>query len=354
MDLDFVLNGLGFGSVGQNLAKVNGDVNVLRPFIGSDGRNYINVADASSPTGAKAIVTNAGATLRKDEWQQIDDMVVKAARPRMKIVNSLRSAGLTTSIPNAFGTTVYQYERQSDISAARVSMDALAAGDNDRPVYDLVNLPLPIISKEVSMNARQIAASRNGNTPLDLSMLELAAIKVAETAESLVLGTYGTYAFGGGTLYGYLNFPSRITGTFADPAGGGWTPTALYNSVIEMLVAATNKYHYGPFKLWYSTGLMQYMMQQFSLYDSTALQNRISQLPNISSVEMADYLTGKQLLLVQQTSDVSRLIVGMDITTVQWPEKGGLEEKFRVMAMFVPQMKVDQAGNTGIVHYVSA
>lgn len=355
METDFILNSAANGSLSSQLLANNFDTSVLRPFVGDDGRSYISrntgkLDDNGNPI-AEALVTNAGATLRKDEWEQIDDVVVKAARKRLKIVNWLRSSGLSVNIPNGFGTTVYQYERQSDISAARISMDALAPGDNDRPVYDLVNLPLPIIHKEVTMSSRQLATSRKGNTPLDTSMLELAAIKVAEEAEKLHLGTFGTFVFGGATLYGLTNFPSRITGSATDPAGGSWTPTATYNDVLAMISAAYDKFRYGPFKLWYSTGYLQYMMRQFSLYDPTPLERAIANIPQISSVEVCDYLTGKQLLLVQEDSSTVRTVIGMDIQTVQWQERGGLLEKFRVMAMMVPQMKVDQSSNCGVVHY---
>lgn len=350
METDFILNGAASGNISSQLLATGGDLGVLRPFVGEDGRSYITVNDGKG--GDRAIVTNAGATLRKDEWEQIDDVVVKAARKRLNIVNWLRGSGLSVSLPNAFGTTVFQYERQSDISAARVSMDALSPGDNDRPVYDLVNLPLPIISKEVTMSSRQLAASRRGNTPLDTSMLELAAVKVAEEAEKLHLGTYGSFSFGGASLYGLTNFPNRNTGNLTDPAGGGWTPATTYNEVITMLKALYDEFHYGPFKLWYSTDFMPYMLRPYSTaYESTNLERTIAQISQISSVQLCDYLTGKQLLLVQESSSTVRTIIGMDVQTVQWQERGGLLEKFRVMAMMVPQMKVDINGNCGIAHY---
>jgi len=53
---------------------------------------------------------------------------------------------------------------------------------------------------------------------------------------------------------------------------------------------------------------------------------------------------------VQQTSDVIREVVGMDITTVQWEEEGGMRLNFKVMAILVPQLRADFNGNTGIVH----
>lgn len=354
MDMDFILNGSATGSSASMLLATNGHTGALRPWKGNDGRSYISIPDGVDADGKpkdKAIVTNAGALLRKNEWERIDDMVVKAARPRLKLINNMRSAGLTLNIANAFGTAVLQYERQSDISAARIGMDVTPSGDNDRPSYDIVNLPLPIISKEITMNSRAIAISRNGNTPLDVSNLELAAIKVAEQAEQLALGTLATYTYGGGTVYGLTNFPSRTTGTFLNPNVSGWTPTMLYNSVIDMIDQSTQNYHYGPWDLYYSTGLLKYMMQQFSIYDSTALEAAIRKLPGMASVQMLDYLTGNQLLLVERSSSVARIVMGMDITTVQWQENGGATEKFRVMAMMVPQLKVDQDGNCGVTHY---
>ena len=353
MDMDFILNGSAHGSSASLLANT-GDVGLLRPWLGRDGKTYASVSDGLNEDGTpkqRAIVVNSGATLRKNEWQRIDEMVVKAARPRLKLINNMRAAGLTYSMPNAFGSSVLQYERQSDISAARIGMDVTPSGDNDRPVYDIVNLPLPIISKEITMSSRAIAISRNGNTPLDTSNLELAAIKVAEQAEQLALGTLSTYTYGGGSVYGLTNFPSRITGTFLNPTASGWTPTMLYNSVINMIDASTQAYHYGPWDLYYSTGLLKYMMQQFSVYDSTALEAAIRKLPGLASVQMLDYLTGNQLLLVERSSSVARIVMGMDITTVQWQENGGATEKFRVMAMMVPQLKTDINSNCGIVHY---
>jgi hypothetical protein len=40
----------------------------------------------------------------------------------------------------------------------------------------------------------------------------------------------------------------------------------------------------------------------------------------------------------------------MDVTTVQWDEKGGMKKNFKIMAIIVPQLRADQNSNTGIVH----
>ena len=54
--------------------------------------------------------------------------------------------------------------------------------------------------------------------------------------------------------------------------------------------------------------------------------------------------------IVQMTSDVARAVVGMDITTVQWESKGGMQLNFKVMCINVPQIRADFYGNCGILH----
>src|SRR5690606_26557171 len=118
------------------------NVNSLRPWVGKDGRSYISTVHNGK---AVAVPVNNAALLRKDEWIQLDTAVIKAAKPRLRLVADLRSAGLTYTIPNGIGKTVLQTESQSDITDAGISMDGLDQQQRDRPKYDITNLPLPII-----------------------------------------------------------------------------------------------------------------------------------------------------------------------------------------------------------------
>ena len=61
-------------------------------------------------------------------------------------------------------------------------------------------------------------------------------------------------------------------------------------------------------------------------------------------------LTDDNVIMVQMTSDVVRLVVGLSITTVEWDSDGGLTKNFKVMAIMVPQIRNDQDGNSGVVH----
>jgi len=213
--MDFIYNGQASGGVADRLIANNMQVGALRPYLGKDGRTYITVVDNEGK--AKAVpVTNAPASLRKDDWKLLDEAIVRVAKERLRAVADLRSAGLTFGIANGMGKTILETETQSDISPAEISMDGLRLSSADRPHFELTNLPLPIIHKDFNFTARQLTTSRNGGSPLDTTTAELAGRRVAEEAEKLLLGVSSSFAYGGGTVYGLTNFPSRITASLTD------------------------------------------------------------------------------------------------------------------------------------------
>ncbi|MHA1170341.1 MAG: major capsid protein [Candidatus Hodarchaeales archaeon] len=355
--MDVIMNGQAQGDIATKLLANNMDPGILRPFVGADGRSYATIIENGEPV--VKLLNNATATLRKDAWQILDAAVVKAAKPRLKAVADLRAGGLTYNIPNGMSKTVVQTETQSDISEAIVSMSGIRQSDTDRPVYEITNLPLPIIHKDFQFPTRQVMVSRNSGSPLDTSTAELAARRVAEQAEQLLLGTAGSYAYGGGTIYGYTNFPSRLTKTMTAPTAGGWTAATAVNEVLEMKLQANQAFHYGPYMLYCSTAWDVYLDDDYSSSkgDNT-LRERLRAIESISDVRTLDYLdtagTSYIMLLVQMTSDVVREVVGMDINTVQWETQGGMMLNFKVMAILVPQLRADQNSNTGIVHGTTA
>ena len=74
-------------------------------------------------------------------------------------------------------------------------------------------------------------------------------------------------------------------------------------------------------------------------------------LPQYSSSKFISYnVFPFTVLMVQMTPDVARAVVGMDITTVQWESKGGMQVNFKVMGILVPQLREDFNGNCGIAH----
>ncbi len=281
-EMNYIMNGQGSGSVAAKLMAVNGDPRCLRPFIGNDGRSYITqskmvdgkLVDVAIPIG------NATTVLRKDDWLQIDDAVVKASKDRLRAVADLRSAGLTYSIPNGMGKTVLQTETAGDVNPAIVSLDGLAESPNDRPLFEATNLPLPIIHKDFNYSIRQILASRNGGSPLDTFTAELAARRVAEEAEKLLLGVSTVadqFAWGGGTIYGYTDFPSALTRTITTPTGAIGQGATFLADIMAMKQQSQNALHYGPWMLYVSSAWDQFLDDDFKANGTITIRNRVKE-----------------------------------------------------------------------------
>lgn len=349
--MDFINNGIASGSIAQMLLNGNFDINDLRLYQGDNRTGTYKTVFNAQGEPTQVQVSNANATLRKDEWIELDKAVVKAAKPRLNLVGDLRSSGLSMTIPGGMGKTVLQTQNQSDINGASISMNGNDDNQDDRPVYDLTNLPLPIIHKDFTIDARQLSASRQGGSPLDTSMAALASRQVADTAEKLAIGVLASYTYGGGSVYGLVNFPDRLTKSMTLPTATGWTGATFLGEVLDMRQQSVDAFHFGPFKLYVSPSWDRFLDSDYSTAkgDNT-LRQRVEAVQGIDGVTTLDFLTGFQAILVEQSADVIRMINGMDPTTLQWETNGGLQLNFKVMTIMVPQLRSDFNGNTGIVH----
>jgi uncharacterized linocin/CFP29 family protein len=233
---------------------------------------------------------------------------------------------------------------------AEISMDALKETQEDRPEFGLTNLPLPVIHKDVSFPARQIATSRKMGQPIDTSSVEAAARRVSEQMEKLALGVASSFTYGGGSVYGLTNFPNRITRTITSPEAGDWDGGTFVEDVLDMRQDAQDAYHYGPYVLFVSPSWDRYLDEDFKADSDITVRERVAKINGISDIMTLDYLTGYSALLVQLTSDVVRMVTAMDITTVQWSSKGDLQKHYKVMGVIVPQVRADHNTNTGVVH----
>jgi uncharacterized linocin/CFP29 family protein len=346
---DFVLNGIAHGPIAEKLMAVNWDVGALRPWMGSNGVTYVTITQNGQLKNIP--ISNATTTLRQYDWKQMDKAVVQTAKQRLKAVAAIRSAGLTYNIPNGMAKTVLETETVSDINDAQVTMDALHKGPADRPVFEVSQLPLPIHHYDFHYSARQIQASRNGGSPLDTTTAEMAGRKVAESIEKMLLGKLSTYTFGGGTIYGFTNYTSALTKTITSPATSGWTGATIVSEMLAARQQSMDAYHYGPWILLTAPSWDQYLDQDYSsAKGDNTVRDRLAKISGIQSIITCDYLTSYEMVLVQLSTDVCRLIEGMDITTVQWESDGGFLVNFKVMAIVVPQLRADQNSNTGIVY----
>jgi len=332
------------------------DFNRMRPILeDNEEKAYVITCngDPSKHESYKKREINANAaTLRRDEWKQLDAAILEATRIRLGGVSDLESKGLVFNIGNAMGTTVLEYHDINDAMIAGMSMDGLTRGDADRPVFTTNYLPLPIIHVDFELNQRVLEASRSLGNPLDTTMVEQATRRILEKREQLLFTAASTaYAFGGGTIYGYLDEPNRnqvsLDSNWDDSAASG---ADIVADVVAAKQASINAGYYGPWMLYIPTNFETKLDKDYSSSYPKSIRSRIMEIDGIAGISVSDTLTADNVILVQMTTDVVRLVRGMPIRVVQWSQEGGLITKFKVMTIQVPQVRSEQAGNSGVVH----
>ena len=314
-------------------------------------------------------VCNA-ATLRREDWIQLDRAVVLSSRQRLRAAADLEASSSFGGF-DAMGKMTLEYQAMSDPGEAVVDMDGRTDGNTDTPLWILRSLPLPITHSDFGYSSREIEVSSNSGTPVDSVMAEAAGRRVGESVEDQVIGnvtgvTYATQTAGPGThtgtstVYGYTNFPQRLTKTnFTAPTAGGWVPDTTHNEVLAALDQLYAQYFYGPFMLYHSIDWTQYMNRVYNISGGSpageTLRTMLLKNPDIKDVRRLDRLTSTfTLLLVQMTSEVAQMVNGMDTTVLQWQEKGGLDHRFKVMCIKVPRLRSDYSSRAGILHGTTA
>jgi uncharacterized linocin/CFP29 family protein len=357
MPIDFVYNGQSSNSaIADRLMAANWDAGALRPWLGPDGRSYVTLTRNGVPTTVR---TNAQATLTKEAWLQLDTAILRVARNRLRVVADLRAAGLTFNIPNGLGTTVLEYQKMNNTGSAVISMDGLRLAGDFRPVFESAYLPLPFIHSDFQYSARQIATARQSGAPLDTTTGEMAGRNIAEMTEKLTLGRLDTYAYGGGTIYGMTNFSAKLTATFTKPSNTAWTAATHLSEVLDAKQTLQDANHYGPYVLYYSSKWDKYLDNDFNTaYPNKTLRQRIREIDGIQDVRTLDYLdtaaSTYNCVMLEMDSGTIRLVIGMDVTTLEWDDMGGLRKNYKVMCIIIPQLRADYDGNTGILHATAA
>lgn len=384
---DYVLNGQGFGPVGEAMAAYGYDAGYHRPFFDANGQRCVTIRTGRMTTNSagkqtpeyetvrvqdvfmdKGIynpVWNA-TSLRKGEWITYQDKVIRAARLRLKAWADLQSASSYGGF-DGMSTMILEHETMDDPGSALVDMEGLAESQSDQHRFQLEGLPLQITHSGFRLSQRVLAVSRKRGTPANSRLAEACGRRVAEKVEQTLIGTVTGLTYGGNStqvggygrnssVYGYLNFPSRLTKTnMTTPTGSNPETT-----VAEVLAARDQLYdakYYGPFTIYHSTDWDKYLDNDYArLGGSNAnmtLRDRLRKIDGITDVKRLDYLQASSnpftMIFVQMTSDVVEAVNGMDLQTVQWEGRGGAEIYFRVMCIWVPRIYADFNGNTGLL-----
>jgi uncharacterized linocin/CFP29 family protein len=318
-----------------------------------------SVAQKLLANGMNASGLRTNATLRYDEWKLIDEAVIQMALTRLQGIKDLQSKGLVKPLSNGLGTTVFQYEKQSGMSAASLDMDAVTRTQGDKVVFSTGYLPMPIIHKEFYLTIRQLEASRNRGEPLDTTFAAAATRQVIEKAEYILFNGTSSFTYGGGVVYGLKDAPNRATASITypwgdiDSSGGGTSERIgekIIGDILEGIGALNAKKFFGPFQLYVGTKYGVGLENDFKTNSDRSIRERIEAINSISGITVADQCAEDDAFLVQMTPDVIQLVEGLALMPVEWDTQGGLVKEFKIITIMVPWIKSDYDGNCGVCH----
>ncbi len=341
------------------------DPGLARPYFAQNKQGVwgkymtVCVGNPNDVSSYKTIPITTNATLRRDEWKQLDEALVVVSRERLGGVDDLVTNGLVWNLQNAMGTTILEHHTVSDALEAQITMDGINRGRNDKPDFHYHYTPVPIISVDYEIDARTLASSRSLGNAIDVTDAQYAARKVNEKLESLLF-TNTSYSFGEkgsdsrNSIYSYLSHPDRNKVTLSIPWDhSSITAAGILQDVQDMKAALVAAHHYGPYMLYVPTAYERVLDDDYTTtVNGTTLTigERILKLKNIKGIKVIDTLTTDNVILVQMTTDTVRLVRGMGLQNIEWGVEGNMMTKYKVMTIQVPQIRSDYNGKCGVAH----
>lgn len=300
---------------------------------------------------------HGNATLRKEEWVELEEQLLESARERLRAVDDLRNAGLVHPV-GGLGVLVSEWETGSEITDAGITMDGETVTEEDRQEFGLEGTPIPVIQKRFRIGERVLMASRMRGAALDLTTGNEAARAVARTSENMMF--YGTTI--GVTrsrekvyqVYGYTTHPDKASFTISD-----WSlaqGTTVLSEILQMITVMERDHrHFGPFVLYIPADFSSKFAEDFKADSDKSLRQRVLEDPRISDIRVADALKGASnggpdVVMVELSRGTVDLAVGSDLATTQWSSGSGWTNYFQVFTAWAPRIKADFDGRVGVMH----
>lgn len=291
---------------------------------------------------------NNATTSRHERHKQYDAELVRVANDQLVGIGDIQSRGLVTPLEH-IGVTLSTYERVSGLTSAQVSMTGTSKGDNDQVVFSEENTPVPVFSKDITINFRQAARLR-ASGDIDLTVVSQASYEVTALMEDALFNGNTSIAAGGTTLKGYTTYENRNTVILA---GSGWTVTSgreVIQDVIDMRTALRDHNFDGPFVLYVPTEYADMLDNDYDTYKEGSFRSRILQLEGISEIRTAKKLANNNIILVQLDRRVVDLAIAQPLTNIFVREEGLGTEHYRQMAIQVHRLKSTYQGQCGFCH----
>lgn len=321
-------------------------------LINTQGQAFGSVAEALLACNMDTRGLRTNSVLRYKEWETIDKALVEEVMSRLVAVADLKSRGLVYNVGAGLAAMVLVYEKASRMGSAQLSMDGEHQGRRDRVLFETGYLPLPICFSDFSINARVLAASRLNGSNLDDTQTRMAGRVVAEYLEDLLVNGDGTFSYGGGSIVGYTSAPGKNTGSFTAWGSSGADPV---QDALDMKQASINAGFRGPWVMYGPSEYETVLDEDYSsVKGNNTVRQRITAIEGIQECKTLDSLATGNLLLIQMTADVVRMVSALPLQNVEWKEGAGTRTNFKAMTIDVPQVRSTKAGASGVTHFTAA
>lgn len=305
---------------------------------------------------ANGLMVNS--TLKKDEWEELDRVVLQEATKPLNVTATLMRLGLTKRL-GSIGTLTAQYSKSSEVTAANRSLTGTTLGDKDLPDHDIAGVPVPVIFKEFEIPMRTLAASRRMGDGLDVTAAVAAAKVVGESIEDLVLNGDTTINLNGASIAGITTQANRNTDTATNYGGGDWgTITNVQATINGMIAASEGDNYFGPYGIFVST--TQYGQAARAFFTDGSGDTPVSRalrIPGLQFIEPAHWLSDGVVVLINLTRDVIELAYVDEfwpISNREWSSGDGMVTHYKVMSVMTPIVKATYGLRSGVVHATSA
>jgi uncharacterized linocin/CFP29 family protein len=261
------------------------------------------------------------APLSPDQWAAIDQTVVRTAQ---SILVGRRFIGLV----GPFGPGVESLPNDTISGAGAGQLDLLGTQESDVIGIDRRRfLPLPLLYKDFWIHWRDLEASRQLGTPLDVGKAAAAAAATAQAEDRLVFdGELGLGLPGLRSVEGRLSLPMSDWGSMG----------RAFADVVEGVRALTQAGFNGPYALAVSPRLYADLNR---IFDATGVLE-LEQVEKLArrGVYPTAVLPEPTALLVDSGGQNLDLAVGLDLSTA-YVESSNLNHHFRVLESMVLRIR---------------
>lgn len=299
----------------------------------------------------------AAAPLTDKAQVVIDRAVVEVGQQRLTFVADLISAGLTYSLNDPLSVSQLEWYSSDKVGAAKRTMSPSARGERKMPTLTPNRLPVYLTTDDFSIDIRTLKQSQRAGMPLDTTLVKQCTRSVNEAIEDAAIN--GATTLDGQDLKvagygapGILNAPNAEVQTLTLAA---WSTVpvgqTVFNETMAMIAKLQGNNKFGPYRMYIPTTVGNMMAGDYNTTSGNpvTIQNRLLQIPGLEAIRIADKMPANKVALVQMTSDVVDVVMGQAPTVIPWTSLDGFMIYNLVMAIVIPRVRSDAAGDSGIV-----